>query len=174
MQAFHDKLCATRVLDPACGTGNFLYVSLELMKRLEGEVLDALPISAARKRCAGSGAHRRSAPVPRPGTQSARRGHRRTGAVDRLSAMAFPHQGRPPDEPILRAFKNIEVKNAVLTWDGDPRRRKSSMARKPIQTPRRPEWPTAEFIVGNPPFIGASFLRARLGDAYTEALWEAH
>ena len=30
------------MLDPACGTGNFLYVSLELMKRLEGEVLDAL------------------------------------------------------------------------------------------------------------------------------------
>ena len=39
---FHDKLCATRVLDPACGTGNFLYVTLEHMKRLEGEVLDAL------------------------------------------------------------------------------------------------------------------------------------
>ena len=36
------QLCATRVLDPACGTGNFLYVSLELMKRLEGEVLEAL------------------------------------------------------------------------------------------------------------------------------------
>ena len=40
--AFHDKLCETRVLDPACGTGNFLYVSLELLKRLEGEVLEAL------------------------------------------------------------------------------------------------------------------------------------
>ena len=39
---FHHTLCTVRVLDPACGTGNFLYVSLELMKRLEGEVLDAL------------------------------------------------------------------------------------------------------------------------------------
>ena len=39
---FHGTLCKTRVLDPACGTGNFLYVSLELMKRLEGEVLEAL------------------------------------------------------------------------------------------------------------------------------------
>ena len=39
---FHHKLCTTRVLDPACGTGNFLYVALELMKRLEGEVLEAL------------------------------------------------------------------------------------------------------------------------------------
>ena len=42
IKAFHHRLCTARVLDPACGTGNFLYVSLELMKRLEGEVLDAL------------------------------------------------------------------------------------------------------------------------------------
>lgn len=39
---FHRQLCTTRVLDPACGTGNFLYVSLELMKRLEGEVLETI------------------------------------------------------------------------------------------------------------------------------------
>ncbi|WP_313900782.1 DNA methyltransferase [Methylobacterium sp. J-077] len=42
------------------------------------------------------------------------------------------------------------------------------------RNPRRPEWPSAEFIVGNPPFIGGKDLRARLGDAYTEALWAAH
>jgi hypothetical protein len=39
---FHETLCDIRVLDPACGSGNFLYVSLELMKRLEGEVIKAL------------------------------------------------------------------------------------------------------------------------------------
>ena len=39
---FYTKLCKTRVLDPACGTGNFLYVALELMKRLEGEIIDAV------------------------------------------------------------------------------------------------------------------------------------
>lgn len=42
VKRFHDTLCHTRVLDPACGTGNFLYVAMELMKRLEGEVLDFL------------------------------------------------------------------------------------------------------------------------------------
>ena len=95
VQAFHDKLCETRVLDPACGTGNFLYVSLELMKRLEGEVLEALLDLGGQEALRGLDAHtRRSAPVPRPRAQSARRGDRRTGAVDRLSAMAFPHQGR--------------------------------------------------------------------------------
>jgi hypothetical protein len=40
--AFHHALCNTRVLDPACGTGNFLYVAMVHMKRLEGEVLDLL------------------------------------------------------------------------------------------------------------------------------------
>ncbi len=39
---FHKKLCAIRVLDPACGSGNFLYVTLEHLKRLEGEVLNQL------------------------------------------------------------------------------------------------------------------------------------
>ncbi len=42
IRSFHERLCQTRVLDPACGTGNFLYVTLEHMKRLEGEVLTAL------------------------------------------------------------------------------------------------------------------------------------
>src|SRR5690606_15873692 len=39
---FHGHLCEIRILDPACGSGNFLYVALELLKRLEGEVLNAL------------------------------------------------------------------------------------------------------------------------------------
>ena len=40
VNAFHDRLCQMIVLDPACGCGNFLYVSLENLKRPEGEVLD--------------------------------------------------------------------------------------------------------------------------------------
>lgn len=42
IRKFHHQLCQTRVLDPACGSGNFLYVTLEHMKRLEGEVLEVL------------------------------------------------------------------------------------------------------------------------------------
>src|ERR1019366_2417974 len=53
VQAFHTKLCNIRILDPACGTGNFLYVSLELMKRLEGEVLEALASLTGQARFAG-------------------------------------------------------------------------------------------------------------------------
>ncbi len=39
IKKFHHQLCTTRVLDPACGSANFLYVTLEHLKRLEGEVL---------------------------------------------------------------------------------------------------------------------------------------
>ena len=42
LRRFHETLCNVTVLDPACGTGNFLYVALEHLKRLEGEVLDLL------------------------------------------------------------------------------------------------------------------------------------
>lgn len=42
VRTFHRKLCETTVLDPACGSGNFLYVTLEHLKRLEGEVLKTL------------------------------------------------------------------------------------------------------------------------------------
>ena len=36
--------------------------------------------------------------------------------------------------------------------------------------PRRAEWPQADYITGNPPFIGASRMREALGDGYVEAL----
>ncbi|MEI2678908.1 MAG: type IIL restriction-modification enzyme MmeI [Burkholderiaceae bacterium] len=42
LRRFHHQLCTTRVLDPACGSGNFLYVTLEHLKRLEGEVMNQL------------------------------------------------------------------------------------------------------------------------------------
>jgi hypothetical protein len=45
VRAFHETLYNTHVLDPACGTGNFLYVTLELMKRLEGDVVDVFSTS---------------------------------------------------------------------------------------------------------------------------------
>ncbi|MEM9237785.1 MAG: DNA methyltransferase, partial [Verrucomicrobiota bacterium] len=42
MTDFHHQLCSTSVLDPACGSGNFLYVAMARMKELEAEVLDLL------------------------------------------------------------------------------------------------------------------------------------
>ena len=40
--------------------------------------------------------------------------------------------------------------------------------------PRPAKWPEADFIIGNPPFIGGKDVRDRLGDGYAEALWQAY
>lgn len=175
VRAFHDKLCATRVLDPACGTGNFLYVSLELMKRLEGEVLEALSDLGGQEALHGLGSHSID-PHQFLGMEI----NPRAAAIAELVLWIgylqwhFRTRGGPPDEPILRAFRNIQVKNAVLTWDGAPLP-KIVDGKETYPNPRRPDWPPAEFIVGNPPFIGkGAFLREALGDAQVEALWKAN
>lgn len=175
VHAFHEKLCATRVLDPACGTGNFLYVALELMKRLEGEVLEALTDLGGQEALHGLGSHSID-PHQFLGIEI----NPRAAAIAELVLWIgylqwhFRTKGGPPDEPILKAFGNIEVRNAVLTWDGYSSRQTGD-DKGVYPNPRRPEWPPAEFIVGNPPFIGkGAFLREALGDAQVEALWAAN
>src|SRR5690606_20010087 len=44
VRRFQRRLCTIRVLDPACGTGNFLYVAMTMMKDMESEVLGALQL----------------------------------------------------------------------------------------------------------------------------------
>ncbi len=187
VRKFHDKLCATRVLDPACGTGNFLYVALEMMKRLEGEVLEALADLGGQEALTGL-----EGMSVDPHQFLGMEINPRAAAIAEL-VLWIGHlqwhirtKGGLPSEPILKAFKNIVVRDAVLAADKELRREANG---RPVtrpgpdgvgvevydyKNPRRPEWPEAEFIVGNPPFIGASNIRARLGDGYAEALWAAH
>jgi type I restriction-modification system DNA methylase subunit len=137
VRAFHDKLCETRVLDLACGTRNFLYVSLELLKRLEVEVLEALVDLGGQEALLGLTGH-----TVDPHQFLGMEINPRAAAIAEL-VLWIGHlqwhvrtKGGMPSEPILRAFKNIVVKDAVLAPDHN--------------NPRRPEWPSAEFIVGNP------------------------
>ncbi|WP_342343847.1 DNA methyltransferase [Chthonobacter albigriseus] len=174
VQTFHNRLCDTRVLDPACGTGNFLYVSLELMKRLEGEVLDALASLGGGKATTDLG-RRTINPRQFLGLEV----NRRAAAIAELVLWIgylqwyFRTLGEPPGEPVLSAFHNITAMDAVLTWDGYPLP-KVQGGREVYPNPRRPKWPEADFIVGNPPFVGGKDIRARMGDGYAEALWSAH
>ncbi|WP_309298817.1 class I SAM-dependent DNA methyltransferase [Hansschlegelia plantiphila] len=162
VRTFHDRLCAVRILDPACGTANFLYVSLELLKRLEGEVLEALADLGGQEALAGLEGH-----TVDPGQFLGLELNRRAAAIADLVLWigylqwhARTRRGGAPSEPILRAFGNIVACDAVLA--------------SPPGGPQRPEWPQADFIVGNPPFIGGKDLRGRLGETYAEALWTAH
>jgi hypothetical protein len=175
VKAFHDKLCETRVLDPACGTGNFLYVSMELMKRLEGEVLEALLDLGGQEALRGLGGH-----TVDPHQFLGLEINPRAAAIAELVLWIgylqwhFRTRGGTPEQPILRKFKNIEVKNAVLTWDGYPVPQFID-GKEAYPNPRQPTWPTAEFIVGNPPFLGkGSVIREALGDPQVRALWAAH
>ena len=171
--AFHEKLCETRVLDPACGTGNFLYVSLELMKRLEGEVLEALVNLGGQE-----GLALESHTVD-PHQFLGMEVNPRAAAIAELVLWIghlqwhFRNRGVAPSEPILKAFKNIQCMDAVLKWDGYPMP-KVVDGEETYPNPRRPEWPKADYIVGNPPFVGGKDIRARMGGAYAQALWKAH
>ncbi|WP_395444555.1 class I SAM-dependent DNA methyltransferase [Caulobacter sp. UC70_42] len=172
VKAFHHQLCTTRVLDPACGTANFLYVSLELMKVLEAEVLETL---AQLGESEGLGFETVD-PHQFLGIELNPRAAAIAELVLWLGYLQQHYRSRDghPSEPILKAFKNIENRDAVLTWDGYPVPavvEKDGQRVESYPNARRPEWPEAEFIVGNPPFLGkGAFMRGPLGDAYVDSL----
>ncbi len=200
IDAFHHQLCQIRVLDPACGSANFLYVTLEHMKRLEGEILDfAHSIGAGQQRLEAAGLT--VDPHQFLGLELNPRAAAIAELVLWIGYLQWHFRTRSaglPPSPILRDFKNIECRDAVLAHDGsepvcdengvplsrwDGRTCKphaitgepvpDENARQPVlryRNPRRASWPAADYIVGNPPFIGAATMRAALGDGYVEVL----
>ncbi len=174
IKKFHEVLYNTRVLDPACGTGNFLYVSLELMKRLEGEVLEALLNLGGQEALAGLDRHEID-PHQFLGIEL---NHRARHIAELVLWIGFlqwhkRNKGALPGDPILRDYGNIRQGDAVLTWDGYPLP-KIVDGKKAYPNAKRPNWPEVEFIVGNPPFIGNKYMREYLGDGYTMTLWKTH
>ena len=180
---FHQQLSLTRVLDPACGTGNFLYVTLELMKALEAEVLAAL--HALEAESPGEATLVRKDVDPRQfyGLEL----NPRAAAIAELVLwigylQTIYRQGDDAArDPVLQDFGTINplasrrrpsdtCVDAVLLHDGPL----IGGGGTDYPNPRRPVWPEAEFIVGNPPFIGGGDIREEQGDAYIAALWAAH
>ncbi len=197
---FHHQLCQIRVLDPACGSANFLYVTLEHMKRLEGEILDfAHSIGGGQQRLEAAGLT--VDPHQFLGLELNPRAAAIAELVLWIGYLQWHFRTRSaglPPSPILRDFKNIECRDAVLDhdgselvcdehgvplsrWDGQTTKTHAitgeqvpdENARLPVLrylNPRQATWPAADYIVGNPPFIGAATMRAALGDGYVEAL----
>lgn len=196
VRTFHEHLCKTRVLDPACGSGNFLYVTLEQMKRLEGEVLNAL-------RDFGDTQHTLFEVDPHQflGIEVNPRAAAIADLVLWIGYLQWHFRTRghaAPAEPIIKNYKNIECRDAVLAWDRkelvldeqlkpvtrwDGRTMKThpvtgdevpdETARVNVEryiNPRKAEWPEADFVVGNPPFVGDKVMKAALGEGYVEAL----
>ncbi len=168
---FHVKLARTRVLDPACGTGNFLYVALELMKRLEGDVLEVLADLGGQEALA------LETETVHPRNFLGMELNPRAAAIAELVLWLGYLQWQLRNkaeigDPVLEKLSNIQAMDAVLRHD--PERPKEDGSRTELPNPRRPDWPEADYIVGNPPFIGGKDIRSRLGEAYASALWKAH
>ena len=204
VQRFHRRLCEVRVLDPACGSGNFLYVTLEHLKRLEGEVFNALDRLGHEQ-----AALEMTGFTVDPHQLLGLEVNPRAAAIAELVLWIgylqwhFRTRGRvAPPEPIIKNFHNIECRDAVLAydrtepvldengapvtrWDGRTVKKHpvtgedvpDETARLPLLSyvnPRPAEWPQADFIVGNPPFIGKRGMRTALGSDYVDALRSAH
>jgi len=200
---FHHELCTTRVLDPACGTGNFLYVSLELMKRLEGEVLEVIADLGGQEGLAFQG--ETVNPAQFYGIELNPRAVPIADLVLWIGYLKWQLRTSGLGsiaEPVLHAYGTIREGDAILAFDGtEP---VLDEAGQPVQVwdrftmksnpvipdqeipdptatvpmvrylkPKPAPWPKVEFVVGNPPFIGGKDMRSELGDGYAEAVWAA-
>lgn len=154
VRAFHDRLADVRVLDPACGSGNFLYVTMRELAHLEQQFLDW-----ATEDLHLTGLHRRIGPQNMVGIDSDEFAVELTRLSLWIGHLQWVlHQSRQRlSEPILGRADQIECRDAILDMDKDGN-----------SVPA--EWPEAEFIVGNPPFLGMKRMRIEIGDRYVNRL----
>ncbi len=201
VKEFHHYLCRIRILDPACGSGNFLYVTLEHMKRLEGEVLELLE-ALGDDELTFEMEHFKVRPQQFWGLEINERAvaiaqlvlwigyfqwHKKTtGNADTKDRPLLPKQQTILHQDAVLAYdqqipRKDEDGNFVTIWDGRTTKAHpvtgkevpDDTARIPVYdytNPRRAEWPEADFVVGNPPFIGKVRMREYLGDGYIECL----
>lgn len=154
LTGFAYELGQVRVLDPASGSGNFLYVALRQLLDLEKEVVTL----------AGDLGVGRFAPSVSPaqlyGIEINEYAHELAQATVWIGYIQWLHENGfgQPSLPILKRLDNIKRIDAILAYDA---------AGNPVE----PEWPAAEVIIGNPPFLGGKRIRAELGDSYVDSLF---
>jgi len=157
-RAFLDRLRRVRVLDPACGSGNFLIVSLWALKDLEWEAIQW-----------GSLVLQTPQEFPHIGPEAvlgielnayAAELARVTIWIGEIQWMIRHGLGYRRD-PILKSLHHIENRDALLDLT-DPSK------------PQESRWPEAEFIVGNPPFLGGKWMRRGLGSEYVDSLFSVY
>jgi type II restriction/modification system DNA methylase subunit YeeA len=153
-----EKLASVRVLDPACGSGNFLYLALRKLLDLWHEAY----VFAAETGLAVFQA-RALSPSQMFGIEIDFYAHELASMVVWIGYLQWlkEHGMGWPDEPILRKLDNIREGDAILSIGPDGK-------------VSEPEWPEADFIIGNPPFLGGNMIRQELGDVYVDALFRLY
>ena len=149
LRDFLEKLRAFTVLDPACGSGNFLYLALHALKDLEHRVqLEAESMGLQRAFPAVGPANVKGIEI-NPYAAELARVSVWIGEIQWMRRNGFSGAR----DPILDPLDTIECRDAILNPDGS-----------------EPDWPPADVVIGNPPFLGGTMLRRSLGDSYFESL----
>jgi hypothetical protein len=154
---FADEIARTTVLDPACGSGNFLYVALRQLLDLEKEVITlSADLDVGRFFPAVS-------PSQLYGIEVNAYAHELAQATVWIGYIQWLRENGFgfPKEPILKRLDNLHEMDAILAFDD---------AGNPVE----PEWPEATVVVGNPPFLGGNRIRRELGDTYVEGLFRLY
>jgi hypothetical protein len=149
LKAFQAKLRSFRVLDPACGSGNFLYLALVELKNIERRVAVEAELLGFPRSFPSIGPEALFGIEINPYAAELARVSVWIGEIQWMRRNGF-NVGR---KPILRPLTNIECRNAIITDEG-----------------QHAPWPDTDVIIGNPPYLGAKLMKRRLGVAQTEAI----
>ena len=151
--AFLERLRSFTVLDPACGSGNFLYLALHALHDLEHQVqLEAEALGLQRGFPSVGPANVKGIELNAYAAELARVSVW-IGEIQWMRRNGFPGSR----EPILDCLETIECRDAILTPDG-----------------AEPEWPRADVVIGNPPFLGGKRLISSLGEEYVQTLFQVY
>ncbi|MDE0262111.1 MAG: class I SAM-dependent DNA methyltransferase [Bryobacterales bacterium] len=151
--AFLNRLRAFTVLDPACGSGNFLYLALQALKDLEHRVqLEAEALGFEREFPEIGPANVKGIEI-NPYAAELARVSVWIGEIQWMRRNGFAEAR----DPILKPLDNIECCDAILTLDGP-----------------EPDWPEADVVIGNPPFLGGKLLINSLGENYVSRMFATY
>jgi type II restriction/modification system DNA methylase subunit YeeA len=162
------RLSSVKVLDPACGSGNFLYVAIQQLLLLEKEVITY----ASREEFGRGGLIPRVRPTQLLGIEINPYASELAQVSIWIGYLQWMRDNgfNAPRDPILEPITTIENRDAILAW-ADEDGEKIPVWREGAKCLGQAKWPQADFIVGNPPFLGGSLIWEGLGTEYRDALW---
>jgi hypothetical protein len=157
LMGFAQELAQVQVLDPACGSGNFLYVALKQLLGLEKEVV------TLGSRLSLSRFFPSVSPAQLHGIEINQYAHELAQATIWIGYIQWLHDNGfgKPTEPILKPIETILHMDAILGHGEDG-------------LPTDPAWPKADVIIGNPPFLGSRKMRPAFGKEYCDSLERAY